>query len=69
MRLLILIEFLLLLAGCFNGSVILRHPQTGKTAKCGPYFTSGASSRASAVARELGCVEDYKRQGYERVME
>ena len=44
-------------------------PQTGKTIKCGPYYMAGWVDKASAVARERGCIQDYQRQGYERVTE
>jgi len=62
-RLLLLIGALTLLTGCTD-AVLLRHPDTGKTVKCGPYTMSGG-----VVARERGCIEDYQRQGYKRVME
>ena len=69
MRLMLLVGMVPLLGGCFNESVILRHAQTGKTVKCGPYFAMTASSTMSAVERERGCIQDYQRQGYEPVME
>ena len=71
MRLFMLIGALALLAGCAEPDVVsLRHPSTGKTAQCGPYtYNQGLGSRESAVLQERGCVADFQRQGYERVME
>lgn len=47
--------------GC-SEAVILRHPQTGATVKCGPY--------SYFVGRDVyymsQCIQDYQRQGYER---
>ena len=63
MRLLLLIGMLTLVTGC-TSAVHLRHSETGKTVKCGPYLMTGG-----VVARERGCIEDYQRQGYERVMD
>jgi hypothetical protein len=58
---------LLLLAGCTD-SVHLRHVTSGQMAQCGPYVTLGVADTLAAVDRERGCVMDYQRQGYERVM-
>lgn len=74
MRLLWLIGLAALLAGCAIDAVALVHPQTGKEAQCGPYYyfsamSSGMLSKAAAVEREQVCIEDYQRQGYERMME
>lgn len=68
-RLLILVGMLTLLPGCMSDSVLLRHSQTGKTVKCGPYWMAGGADKATAVQRERGCIQDYQRQGYDRVME
>lgn len=46
----------------------LHHPQTGHTVKCGPYYAVGIYSHAAAL-RERGCIEDFIRQGYQRVPE
>ena len=56
------------LAGCSTDPVLLRHPVTGKTVQCGPYGATIAVQRIEALERERGCVQDYQRQGYERVM-
>ena len=68
-RLAMMLGILTLLAGCMSESVYLRHPQTGKKAQCGPYMNAGIAASQSATIRERGCIEDYQRQGYERVME
>jgi len=62
MRLVLLIGMLAVVTGC-TSAVHLRDKE-GKTVQCGPYFMSGG-----VVARERGCISDYQRQGYERVME
>jgi hypothetical protein len=54
---------LALLTGCSSDTVRLRHPQTGKTAQCGP--NRGMSPETAAEQRER-CIEHYQRQGYER---
>ena len=54
---------LALLTGCTSDTVRLRHPQTGKTAQCGP--NRGMSSATAAGERER-CIEHYQLQGYER---
>ncbi len=58
---------LLILAACtYTDTVFLRHPKTGLTAQCGPYRYSGYTATAAAM-RESRCIDDYQRQGYERV--
>jgi hypothetical protein len=56
----------LILGGCT--SVYLRHPETGETVKCGPYFGEPGSDHSARVLKR-GCVEDYERQGYQRMIE
>ena len=53
------------LAGC-TSAVNLRHPQTGATAKCGPYYSLGGYYNVATI-RERTCVQDFQRQGFERV--
>lgn len=60
----IIVVGMALFGGCT--SVDLRHPETGKTVKCGTYFDDPGSDH-SARLLERGCIEDYERQGYERV--
>lgn len=55
---------ILVLPGC-TSAVTLRHPQTGATVKCGPF----AFIQSTAAEREARCIQDYQRQGYERVPE
>ena len=54
-----------MLTAC-TSAVILRHPQMGQTAKCGPYYSFGLYY-FMATERERTCVQDFQRQGYERV--
>lgn len=66
---LVMVLGMFLFAGCTTDPVLLRHPQTVKTVKCGPYSATKSSARLAAVELERGCIADYQRQGYERVME
>ena len=50
----------LLFAGC-SETVTLRHPKTGTTVTCGPYFYFGYRAPMAQ------CVTDYQRQGFERI--
>ena len=65
MRLLVVFVLVAALGGCTT-TVVLRHPETGQTVKCGPYRTTGISAMAG-VEREARCIDDYQRQGFERV--
>lgn len=69
MRMLTLVLLVLSLAGCMSTqAVVLRHRQTGQVVKCGP--TPYAPAQAMAVTMEhIKCIEDYQRQGYERMPE
>ena len=62
---LLLVFLWLMLTGC-TSTVVLRHPQTGQTAKCGPYYSFGLYY-FMATERERTCVQDFQRQGFERV--
>ena len=61
-----------MIAGCVASSEVvhLKHPVKGDVIKCGPYQVP-ASKRASAsvtAQNELRyCVEDFQRQGYQRI--
>ena len=69
MRLLVLIAALAVVGGCINESVLLRHPETGKTVQCGPYPIYGDIASVNArLECERACIQEYQRQGYE-VME
>lgn len=51
-----------LITGCV-GAVTLRHPGTGRTVTCGPY-----ALKFGVGGDQLNrCLDDYQRQGYERV--
>ena len=63
---LIIVLGLTLLGGCT--SVTLRDPETGKTVTCGPYIGDPASDHLARLLKR-SCIEDYERQGYERVTE
>ena len=56
---------IILAAGCT--SVALRHPETGEMVQCGPYLGDPASDHSVRVLNR-GCIEDYEKRGYERVM-
>jgi hypothetical protein len=52
-----------ILVGCMTSGATLRHPTTGQTVKCGPYML-----KFSLGYKDLErCLDDYQRQGYERV--
>ena len=57
----------LLLVGCSTTPVKMRHPD-GRAATCGPYPATGIPATAGAI-REGQCIQDYQRQGFERVPE
>jgi hypothetical protein len=54
-----------LLWGCMTTPVTLKHPKTGDTVRCGPYSAVGLRDHAN-VHREIKCVEDWQRRGYQR---
>jgi len=54
------------LACCTTSAINLRNPATRQTAKCGPYYIDAIGSHAQAD-REARCIDDYHRQGFERV--
>jgi hypothetical protein len=69
MKTLTLALIALLFSGCAGTqAVLLRHPQTGKEVRCGPYRYTGYTA-AAVTMEHLKCIEDYQRQGYERVPE
>jgi hypothetical protein len=56
------------LMGCATTApVYLRQPTTGRVAQCGPYPSSTTVRAAIALLQERWCIQDYQRQGYERV--
>lgn len=62
------IALLWLLCAMFTGcssAIELRHPD-GRRAQCGPYHVGGGMQFALAE-REARCLDDYRRQGFERV--
>lgn len=60
-----------LLAGCVSSDTVYLRNMSGEIAKCGPYsvpYTVYAPISVQTLDNQLrGCVEDYRRQGYERV--
>jgi hypothetical protein len=58
------VGFLTTMGGCQSDSVQLRNAQTGEVAQCGPY---GQMSSQTASATREQCIDEYQRQGYERV--
>jgi len=53
-----------LVGGC--APVYLRHPDTGMTVQCGPDVEDPASDHSARLLKR-GCIENYERQGYERL--
>ena len=64
MWLFMLVAFLATIPACQSDSLRLRNPHTGEIAQCGPY--GQMSSKTAAATREQ-CIEEYQRQGYERM--
>jgi len=59
----------LALVGCATQPVILRNPKTGETTQCGPYTNMHPLFPAASPhwKAERQCIEDYQRQGFERM--
>lgn len=55
--------------GCMTSAVTLRHPETKQTVRCGPYCCIYGARHTDAANRENRCLDDYQRQGFERVPE
>lgn len=57
---------ILLLNGCSSPLITMKHPD-GRVAQCGNSYTYGYGGGFVSQERDRGCVQDYQRQGYERV--
>ena len=57
------------LTGCLGmtAPVYLQHSTTTDMVVCGPYPRDDPIAGTSTALREAQCIQDYKRQGYERV--
>ena len=57
------------LTGCTTSETVYLRNAAGQIAQCGPYSEYGMAEGAQLLSQERlqGCVEDYQRQGYERV--
>ncbi len=60
----------LFLAGCgMTPDIVLRN-SAGQTARCEGFFVASGWGRSRLLSRlQRECVDDYQRQGYERVPE
>ena len=56
----------LVLAGC-TAPVLMKNAQTGQAAKCGPYASDLWVGGNTQAQREAQCIQDFQRQGYERM--
>ena len=59
-----------LIAGCATSSTVrLQHPETGDIIQCGPFRASGniPAGEQTVLAELRYCIEDFQRQGYERL--
>jgi hypothetical protein len=56
----------LTLASCTT-AIRLQNPTTGQTAQCGPYASDIIAGGDAQAQRERACVQDFQRQGYERL--
>lgn len=59
----------LLLTGCATTPVITLRHADGRVTKCGGLYASGGATETAAAIRESQCIQDFQRQGYERVPE
>jgi hypothetical protein len=67
MKILYLALILTTVTGCVSADpVTLRHPTSGQITKCPGYSTAPALAAVSET-QQRNCVQDYQRQGYERV--
>ena len=66
MRALLITALLVGLIGCAAEPVFLKHPGTGQTAKCGPYYDTFGRTGVAEAMREAQCIQDYKDQGFVR---
>ncbi len=53
-------------AACSTDPVYLKHTKSGQIVQCGPFPSRGMQATAAAL-HESQCINDYQRQGYERV--
>ena len=67
MRVLLLVILGLLITGCV-ADVVLRNPRTSQTVVCKGGYCPGVAC-LPAQQRQMRCVDDYQRQGFERVPE
>ena len=66
MRFVLLLLLTAALTACQTTPVYLQHPVTKETAKCGPY-DARVAHYGTSVERERGCIQDFQRQGFERM--
>jgi hypothetical protein len=60
----------LLLAACSTTPDIVLRNSTGQTARCEGFFVASGWGRSQLLSKlQRECMEDYQRQGYERVPE
>ncbi len=57
MRYFVILAVVGILAACAPQTVMLQHPDTGKTVQCGPFET---------LLEESQCLNEYQSKGYER---
>lgn len=66
MKSLILVCVAVALAGCLTTDPVYLRNMTGAVVQCGPYDNRPVQSLSSAQ-HETQCIQDYQRQGFERV--
>jgi hypothetical protein len=67
MRRILVLTLCLGAAGC-TAPIKMRNAATGATAACGPYFVT-TNTVAVQTVREIQCIQDFQRQGFERAAE
>lgn len=66
MRTISFLVVLIALVGCTE-AVKMRNTQTGQIAQCGPYPSDMIAGGNTQAQREARCIDDFQRQGYERM--
>jgi hypothetical protein len=54
------------LAACTE-SIKMKNTQTGQITRCGPYASVALGGGTNQAQREMQCIQDFQRQGYERM--
>ncbi len=64
-----LVSAVVVIVGCASSSIVmLKHPATGNVVQCGPYRGGfGVAAENNQLTELKYCINDFQRQGYERL--